>query len=365
MSMLSVWTIFDSVMMLGLGLIVSSLFCLLILVTKKWHVRISADAAHGVQKIHHGLIPRIGGVALYATFAVMVPLLFAFETVFTQSAAINLAVYLLATLPVFLAGIIEDFTKIISPSIRLMATCLTGVCGWFLGIQVNVVEVPTIDALLVFAPISLMLTVLIVAALSNAMNMMDGMNGFVTGFSIVAFGIFAYFAHLDGESQLVITCFVIIGALLGFGAFNWPFARLFLGDGGAYMVGALLAFVAFQLAERSDNITQAFTLVVLVYPAWEISFSMIRRLLSKAAMTQPDNDHLHARLYHYLCQRHQITPKHANPAASLILTAIILLVALLSCWIMTSWQMPQGFKFIIVTLTFVVFSYLHKAFYTK
>ena len=365
MSMLSVWTIFDSALMLGLSLLVSALFCLLILATKKWHVRISADAAHGVQKIHQGLIPRIGGVALYATFAVMVPLLFAFQAVFAQSAAMNLAVYLLATLPVFLAGVIEDFTKIITPSIRLIAACLSGVCGWFLGIQVNEVELPFIDALLVFAPVSLLLTVIIVAALSNALNMMDGMNGFATGFSIVAFGIFAYFAHHSGDSQLVITCFVIIGALLGFGAFNWPFARLFLGDGGAYMIGVLLAFVAFQLAARSDDITQAFTLVVLVYPAWEIVFSMVRRSLTKTAMTGADNDHLHARLYHYLCKQHQMSPTYANPMTSVILTAIILVVALLSCWIMTAWQMPQGFKFIIVVITFVVFSYLHRVFYVN
>ena len=363
MSMLSAWTVFDSAMMLALSLCFSAFCCLLILATKKWHVRISADAAEGVQKIHQGLIPRIGGVALYSTFAVMVPLLFAFQTGFTQSAAMNIALYLLAALPVFLAGIIEDFTKIISPTIRLIAACMSGVCGWFLGIQVNEVELPFIDSLLAFAPASLILTIVIVAALSNALNMMDGMNGFVTGFSIVAFGIFSYFAHLAGDSQLVITCFVIIGALAGFGLFNWPFARLFLGDGGAYMIGVLLAFVAFQLASRSENITQAFTLVILVYPAWEISFSMLRRIRKKAAMTAPDNDHLHARLYHFLHHRYQVEPKRANPTASFILTVIILLVALLSAWIMTTWHLPQGFKFIIVLVTFAVFSYLHRAFY--
>lgn len=365
MSMLSVWTVFDSALMLALSLGISALCCLFILMTKKWHVRISADAAEGVQKIHHGLIPRIGGVALYTTFAVMVPVLFAFQTGFTQSAAMNIALFLLAALPVFLAGIIEDFTKIISPSIRLMAACLSGICGWLLGIQVNEVELPFIDPLLAFAPVSLVLTVVIVAALSNALNMMDGMNGFVTGFSIVAFGIFSYFAHLAGDSQLVITCFVIMGALIGFGLFNWPFARLFLGDGGAYMIGVLLAFVAFQLAARSEDITQAFTLVILVYPAWEISFSMLRRLRAKAAMTAPDNDHLHARLFHFLRHRYQVEPKHANPTTSFILTLIILIVALLSSWIMTTWQVPQGFKFIIVLLTFAVFSFLHRAFQIK
>ena len=348
------------VMVLLAGFAASIVLCVIIIKTAPLHSHLSSDEDSGVQKIHKGVVPRIGGVGLWGGVFAAASMLYAQA----HEASFLVGMIILGSLPVFAAGLVEDITKAVSPLRRLIASGLSGGIGWFLGFQIGTVEIGFIDSWLGFAPISLAVTIIVVAALANAMNMMDGLNGLSAGYAITAFAIFGVMASIYGVLDIALICFVFAAALLGFFCFNWPLGKIFLGDGGAYFLGVCLAFVAMALAAATPDITQAFTLVILAYPAWEVSHSMARRLLQKTALTAPDHDHLHARLFHYWSVTRGKSALMANSLAGIILVLTIGLMTVLATVIMTIFVLPQGTKFLIVLAECAfltrLFTYLRK-----
>ena len=348
------------IMVLLAGFAASIVLCVIIIKTAPLHSHLSSDEDSGVQKIHKGIVPRIGGVGLWG--GVLAAALMLYAQAHEASSLVGMII--LGSLPVFAAGLVEDLTKAVSPLRRLIASGLSGAIGWFLGFQIGTVEIGFIDSWLGFAPISLAVTIIVVSALANAMNMMDGLNGLSAGYAITAFTIFGVMASIYGTLDIALICFVFAAALLGFFCFNWPLGKIFLGDGGAYFLGVCLAFVAMALAAATSDITQAFTLVILAYPAWEVSHSMARRLVQKTALTAPDHDHLHARLFHYWSVTRGKSALMANSLAGIILVLTIGLMTVLAMVIMTIFVLPQGAKFLIVLAEWAfltrLFTYLRK-----
>ena len=347
-------------MVLLAGFAASIVLCVIIIKTAPLHSHLSSDEDSGVQKIHKGIVPRIGGVGLWG--GVLAAALMLYAQAHEASSLVGMII--LGSLPVFATGLVEDITKAVSPLRRLIASGLSGGIGWFLGFQIGTVEIGFLDSWLGFAPISLAVTIIVVAALANAMNMMDGLNGLSAGYAITAFTIFGVMASIYGVLDIALICFVFAAALLGFFCFNWPLGKIFLGDGGAYFLGVCLAFVAMALAAATPDITQAFTLVILAYPAWEVSHSMARRLVQKTALTAPDHDHLHARLFHYWSVTRGKSALMANSLAGIILVLTIGLMTVLATVIMTIFVLPQGAKFLIVLAECAfltrLFTYLRK-----
>lgn len=327
------------------------MFNWLLIKTIKWHGKWSCDASDGVQKIHSGMVPRIGGVSILIVLVLSVIFIFKVSL---------FSIFLLVILPAFIAGFAEDLTKAISPLYRLMACLLVGVFAWMNGLQVQSVDINIIDALLKYPAISLLATMLTVAALANAVNMIDGLNGLASGYCILVSIILTAISMLHQDYELASIGISITAAVIGFILFNWPFGRLFLGDGGAYMLGALIALLAIAMAQRVDQVTLVFTLVILSYPAWEISLSMIRRLISKSSVTQPDSNHLHSRMHRYFKSTRAFeNEKLLNSFSSLLLIVTIALTTLLPLLYMSVGPKPPGTNFMIIVMQFSFYSLLY------
>lgn len=261
---------------------------MLLVLTTPLHGRFSVGSLTNIQDFHATPTPRIGGLAVYSS-VVLGLLLSAGE-----SRSILLSVALAGT-PAFAFGLLEDLTRRIGVATRLFATLGSGVLGWFItGVTLTEVNVPFVDVLLTWLPVAVLFTALAVGGVANAFNIIDGFNGLACGtalFILTAFGLLSL--HL-GDVQLAQACMLLAAATLGFLLVNWPFGKLFLGDGGAYFVGFAVAWIAVMLLHRHPQVSAWCPLLICAYPVSEVLFSMMRRRRRELHVGLPDRLHLHS-----------------------------------------------------------------------
>jgi len=270
--------------------------CLLILWTRPWHGSFSMDDVIGVQKMHAAPTPRIGGVAI--AFGVLVGFAASSQDLAASEKRHILSTIILAGIPAFVFGLLEDLTKRVSVRARLLATMASGLLGWGItGVSVSAVAIPGIDWLLGFTAVSVLFTAFAVGGMANAVNIIDGFNGLAAGAVLIMLGAFGLVARSVDDIPLAFSCLVLAGAVLGFLLVNWPLGKIFLGDGGAYFLGFALAWISVLLPHRNPTISPWTSLLILAYPVLEVVFSYLRRVRRNSHPGQPDRMHLHHLLH--------------------------------------------------------------------
>ena len=292
---------------------------LLIIRFNHWHLHLSADAISGVQKFHRGSVPRIGGVAI--AIGLCATLGWSAWRGLIGAEAMWL---LLAALPAFAAGLAEDMTKRVGVLARLGATMVAaGLAGWLLGAWLPRLGVGVLDVWLATWPaLGVIVTLVAVAGVANAVNIIDGFNGLAAATTMLMFAALGYVAWAVGDTLLLQLCLAMAGALLGFLVWNYPRGLIFLGDGGAYLVGFVLAEVAVLLVVRQPQVSPWFGLLVCLYPVTETVFSIYRkRFLRGISPGVPDGLHLHMLVYRRLVRW------AAGHEALLIASAVVFVAA--------------------------------------
>ena len=302
---------------LGLtALAVSVVVSLLIVLSQKWHGGLSHDHdLSGVQKVHTTAVPRIGGLAVVA--GVVFGLLIFRKLnpqLLNETRYADVLLLIAASAPAFIAGLVEDMTKRVSVRARLAATALSAViASAVLGATVNELDLWGVDALLAFTPFAVLVTAIVVAGGSNAINIIDGFNG-LSGSTIVimAAGLSAV-ALQNGDAFVAILGMLGIGAAFGFLALNYPRGKLFLGDGGAYFLGFWVSEMAVLLLVRNASVNAWQVLAICAYPVIEVLFSIYRRkVIQGVSPGAPDALHLHTLVFRRLVFKH-VTPDAKRP----------------------------------------------------
>ncbi len=286
-----------------LGLVIAFLLSLVTttLVIRYDHVHRRWTGDHdtdGVQKMHAESVPRVGGIgigvgvlgALVAMWLMHDPLVW------------PLFVLFLCGLPAYLGGLVEDLTKRVSALNRLILTMAAAVLSYyFLNARLNHVDIAWIDAALTWWPLALLLTAFAVGGVANAVNIIDGYNGLSGVVVCVMLGGLVYVAIQVNDVLVLRACLVMIGAVMGFLIWNWPWGRIFLGDGGAYLLGFWVAVVSLILLARNPQVSPWFPLMLIAYPVVETLFSIYRRLvIRKSSPGMPDAVHLHQLIFRRL-----------------------------------------------------------------
>jgi UDP-N-acetylmuramyl pentapeptide phosphotransferase/UDP-N-acetylglucosamine-1-phosphate transferase len=287
----------------------------LIVMSQGLHGRHTLDHdLSGVQKFHTVAVPRIGGIAIVVALllALFVRGGFSLEQIAASPTLYTAGLLLLAAVPAFAAGLVEDLTKKVSVRTRLGASIASALAAsWLLGATLDQVDIRGLDLLLRWTPLAIAITALAVAGGVNSINIIDGFNGLASstvavillGLCVVAVGVND---HLVAELALM-GC----GAAVGFLCINFPTGRLFLGDGGAYFLGFWVAEMAVLLLVRNPSVNAWQVLSICAYPIIEVFFSIYRRrFLRQASPGAPDGLHLHTLVYR------RVVPKvfQANPA---------------------------------------------------
>lgn len=277
-----------------IALVASFATCLFLVLTKKWHGSLSMDSSSGVQKVHTSPTPRIGGIGI--AIGVLAGFAASSHGIAAAEKRAILGAILMAGMPAFIFGLLEDLTKKVSVKTRLLATMASGVLGWGItGVSLTHLDIPGVDWFLGFTVVSVAMTAIAVGGVANSINIIDGLNGLTAGTALIILAAFGIIARQVGDIPLAFTCLIIAGAVGGFFLVNWPHGKIFLGDGGAYFLGFTLAWIAVLLPERNHTVSPWTSLLVCSYPIIEVAFSVLRRTLREGySPTEPDFAHLHS-----------------------------------------------------------------------
>ena len=266
----------------------------LLVLTQRWHGRLSLDHdTTGVQKLHKSPVPRVGGMGI-ALGVLIGGLLFADQ--YTDDSGGNTALQLLlCAMPVFAAGLLEDLTKRVSVRTRLLASVMSALfANWLMDVQLTRLDTPVLDLLMTVGPFAALFTCFAISGVTHSINIIDGLNGLASGSVAIMLSGLSAIAWMQDDAMVLQLCLMGVAALMGFMVLNYPFGKLFLGDGGAYLAGFWLAVCAVLLLTRNPSVSTWSVLLVCFYPVWETAFSMYRRhVVHKVSSGDADMQHLH------------------------------------------------------------------------
>ncbi|MDB5743357.1 MAG: glycosyl transferase, family 4 [Polaromonas sp.] len=332
---------------------IAFLVALLLVYTKDWHGHFSMDSHEGVQKFHTHPTPRVGGIAIVAGIVTG----YLFENPSRQAL---LGPLILAGIPAFAFGLLEDVTKRVSVRTRLLATMGCGVLGWTItGYSITDANMPGLDWLLGFTLFSVLFTAFAVGGIANAINIVDGFNGLAAGTVIIILAAFGVMATSLGDHDLAFVCLILAGAVLGFLMVNWPFGKIFLGDGGAYFVGFALAWLAVLILQRHTEISAWAPLLVCGFPILEVLFSIVRRRRRHLSPGNPDRLHLHSLVKRRLVRA--LLPNASSLTRNSATGAIMWFAALVPAVIAVNWATHT----FMLVLGFLVCTLLYGAAYAR
>ncbi len=282
----------------------SFLTTIIILRTQSLHNAFSMDKdLKGPQKFHIKPVPRIGGIAICVAIFIAT----AISYVNNPNALKEILLFFCA-LPTFFIGLAEDLTKNISIRLRLIITATGALLAThLLNIYIDRLDIIGLDWLLTNLIISAIFTAFSITGLANAYNMIDGFNGLSSMVGIITLVALGYIGVIEGDPLIIFLSFSMASAILGFFLLNYPRGLIFLGDGGAYLIGFWIASVSILIVNRHHDISPWFALMVNSYPIVETIFTIYRRKFHQnKSPGHPDGMHFHTLIF----RRILIKPTH-------------------------------------------------------
>lgn len=257
------------------------------------------------RRIHKVAVPRLGGVAIYISIIVTFVLMMAICGRFPRQGGL-LGIAAGGTL-IFVMGLLDDLESL-PAKVKLAIQVLAACAAYSLGVRINEAIPLPFDLNLGFIHIehgihlgqwAFPVTVLWLVGISNAVNLIDGMDGLAAGVSLIsAITIWSVaMAPSLHQPYAAWIAAVLAGALLGFLRWNFNPARIFLGDSGAYLAGFVLGSVAITgVMKTATVVTVLLPMLILFFPLLDTSWAIIRRLANGKSIFSPDADHIHHRL---------------------------------------------------------------------
>lgn len=282
-----------------------------------------------VQSAHSGFVPRVGGLALYISLIATVPLLsFGFiplSVVFDLNTT-QITWLVLSAAPVFLTGLIEDLGYNVAPRERLISSALSSLASILIfKVWLSYLGIPVIDTLLKFAPFAIFFTIFATVGVVNAFNLIDGLNGLSSYISISIAAALSVISFQVGNLHLAIFLALLIAPVLAFLSLNFPFGKIFLGDGGAYLLGHLLVWSAILLINYATEISRFSILLIFFWPVADTGLAIWRRWKLGNPTDRPDRLHFHQLAMRFLEIRFfgRYKRSFVNPLSTIVLIPFI------------------------------------------
>lgn len=268
---------------------------LLIIRYQHLHSHFSADSdLSGPQKFHKNIVPRVGGIAI--AIGLFMAIVLRLKNPGNNDIEITL---LICAIPTFAIGLTEDLTKKISVRIRLFFTVISSALFvYFLTAYITRLDIPYLDYVLSISLIGMIFTIFAMTGLANAYNIIDGFNGLASMVGIITLLAITYMGFVLADPLIMYLAIVMVGAIIGFFIWNYPRGLIFLGDGGAYLIGFWIGALTIMLITRHPQISPWFALLVNGYPILETLFTIYRRKIHQGKSPgQPDGIHFHTLIY--------------------------------------------------------------------
>jgi len=248
------------------------------------------------RRVHSNAVPRLGGVAIYLSLLLALSTLPMVSNLLTQSLGEYTDQLFVAAIPatlVLILGIYDDLRGT-NAAVKFIGLGLVGALFFAMGGRIEALAIPFVGTLHFPPVVSFFITVFWLVAISNAFNLIDGMDGLATGAALFASIVILIVSLAQGNPLMIVVTLVLCGALAGFLRYNFNPASIFLGDSGALFIGFLLAALSVLSAQKATTSVAVITpLLAFGLPVVDTSVTMARRLISGKPMFQGDGEHIH------------------------------------------------------------------------
>ena len=253
------------------------------------------DHADG-RRVHTSAIPRLGGVAIYLSMLLALSSLFFVSNLLTQSLQFYSPVLFKVLIPcslVLLLGVYDDLRGT-NAAVKFVGLGAIAALFYAMGGRIDALAVPFVGVVHFPPVISFLVTVFWLVAISNAFNLIDGVDGLATGAALFSSIVILVVALSGGHLVMSVVTIVICGALAGFLRYNFNPASIFLGDSGALFVGFLLAALSLLGAQKATTAIAVITpILAFGLPVVDTTMTMARRLIGGRPIFEGDGEHIH------------------------------------------------------------------------
>ena len=295
---------------------------------KKFYRKLGLKSYQAIQRIHLNETPRLGGFIFILSLASFV----AFSN--TNESIQFLKIMLISLIPIIFMGIKEDLFHNVEPAIRLLALMFV---GWLFRAQFPgplpiLTDIPFIGKLILLQGGVSIFYILSMVAVANGMNLIDGVNGLCGAVALSILSALLFISYKTADITMLFLIFNLILLLIPFMLMNYPYGRIFLGDLGAYSLGLIVSMLTIILFGRHPEFSPWGAVLILIYPVFEVVFSLFRRIIKGLSIYHADTAHLHLKLFHFFRpQTHY--KKIANALVAPALSGLWLFPLLAITWV--------------------------------
>ncbi|MGJ7035668.1 glycosyltransferase family 4 protein [Anoxybacillus eryuanensis] len=263
-------------------------FVVAVLITPvvKWLAfRVGATDKPNQRKVHQKIMPRLGGLAIFISFIVG-------YFVLNPASPYATAIVIGATI-IVLTGVLDDIYEL-SPKWKLLGQIIAAIVVIYGGIRIDFINLP-FGGHLEFGLLSIPITMLWIIGITNAINLIDGLDGLAAGVSSIALVTIAGMAATMGNTYVFVfsMSLLLLGSTLGFLLYNFHPAKIFMGDTGALFLGYMISVLSLLGFKNVTVFSLIIPILILGVPISDTLFAIVRRIVNKQPLSAPDKSHLH------------------------------------------------------------------------
>ncbi|MDA9624902.1 glycosyltransferase [Candidatus Pelagibacter bacterium] len=304
------------------------------------------------QAFHHDAVSRSGGIAGIISLNIFFGIYYLFYSIILYE-------YIFICFLMFLVGFLDDIKIKIQPLLRLliMIFFLTFLI-YFLPIKISNIDIPFLTFFLQNTFFSTIFVLLCFLFIINGANLVDGFNGLLTINLIIINSVLVYINIDSGYNKFSIFLIAQLIILLSFLLFNFPYAKIFLGDGGSYLMGSLVSFNTIITNNLNPNISSFFFCILLFYLFFEVFFSFVRKIWQKKSPVHPDSKHLHMLSYKIIAPI--FGEEKANFVNSLIVNTVYLILVLPALYFIENPTISRYWFFTLIVIYLFIYLRLYR-----
>lgn len=274
----------------GIGFFAALFIALLMTpLVKRFAFWVGAVDAPNHRKVHNRIMPRLGGLAIFIAFIggyfVISPAIDSLKNDVVFGLLVGGAI-------VVLIGALDDRFDL-SPKIKLLGQILAAGVVVYSGVTIELVNVPFGDGAISLSWLSVPLTIFWIVGVTNAINLIDGLDGLSAGVSGIATTTILVLALMMGNTTVVLLCVALLGSIAGFLFYNFHPAKIFMGDSGALFLGFCLATLSVVGFKQATVVSLLVPIMILGVPLSDTFFAILRRWVNNLPISVADKSHLH------------------------------------------------------------------------
>ena len=254
------------------------------------------DAPNDKRSIHHKAVPRLGGVAIFGSVLFSLAAISLLDHDILEALQTNRARLLTLLVPatlMFLFGLYDDLRGT-GAKLKFAVQGLAGSLFYLMGGRIDAISVPFIGHVDLPVVLGYAFTVFWIVLVTNAFNLIDGMDGLAAGTALLASAIILMVALFLNHPLVAIITLALCGAVTGFLRFNFNPASIFLGDSGSLFIGFTLAALSLLGAQKaSTSVAIAIPLMIFGLPLMDTGLAVFRRFVSRRPLFDADREHVH------------------------------------------------------------------------